>query len=261
MEAKIHWNKQFSYDTFVAPKCPSRSWEGNCWISHPMFSKAKHFFSVMGMWMLATFVQFCRLQLDCQLHFCWTQHPSRSLLWRKGLLKTILVSEDDIKFLLLANKRSANEMLIGIVCISFSITWRLVSKPLWNNLCLLQINTAPFSEILATYFDSIAVRLQLLKSFDVMRYEDVSKTHQAFTRPCWVYAGLRTSFVCAWVQWANTWSSVWLCCIYGQCWSRSKDAILSVKSLLWGATQLSPYWKPWWLAYIKRWWSRLLGLL
>lgn len=119
MEAKIHWNKQFSYDTFVALKCPSRSRESNCWRSHPMFSIAKHFFQLWANGCL----QHLFSLVDCQLHFYWTQHPSRCLLWRKGLLKTILVSEDEIKFLVLTNKRPATEMLIGIVCISFSVTW------------------------------------------------------------------------------------------------------------------------------------------
>lgn len=85
---------------------------------------------------------------------------------------------------MLTNKRSATEILIGIVCISFSVTCRLVCKPLGNNLSLLQVNTAPFSQILATYFDSITDRLQSLKSFNVMRYEDVDKTHLGL---CWSY--------------------------------------------------------------------------
>lgn len=93
-EAKIHWNKQFSCDNFVALKCLSRSGECDCQRSHHMFCDGKTVSSVTGKWMLAASVQICRLQLDSPLNFYWTQCSFRCFFRRKRLLRTVVVSED-----------------------------------------------------------------------------------------------------------------------------------------------------------------------
>lgn len=101
------------------------------------------------------------------------------------------------------------------VFISLYITLRLVSKAHCSILFLLQVNTASISEILATCcFDSITMcRPPVSQSFDVTRFVVVIKCHHPLTCSCWTTAGLLTRFNCAWIQQANTWSSIWLCCV------------------------------------------------